>query len=74
METFELSEELYNGLDTKRGSRKIYTSAIAGINSDVNTLFVVAHNDELTEFAKYLSDDGVPYMKKGSALILALPE
>lgn len=35
---------------------------------------IVGHNDDLTNFAQYLSGDGVPSMKKGAIAVLAVPD
>lgn len=35
---------------------------------------LVGHNDDLTKFAQYLTGDGIPSMKKGSIVVLSVPE
>jgi phosphohistidine phosphatase SixA len=35
---------------------------------------IVGHNNDLTNFAKFLSNESVPSMKKGSIIVLSVPE
>ena len=59
------ADELYVGNNPKtRHANHIYLGAIQQTNPDVETLVIVGHNDEITEFARYISDDGMPSMKK----------
>ena len=41
---------------------------------EADILMLVGHNDDITKFARLLSDDGVPSMKKGSLVVLSLPQ
>lgn len=68
------ADDLYVGKNPKtRHATHIYLGAIQQTAPDVDTLIVVWHNDEITEFARYISDDGMPSMKKWSLVILSLP-
>jgi phosphohistidine phosphatase SixA len=58
-------DDLYIGKNPKtRHSQHIYLDAIQQASPDTEILMVVGHNEEITDFARYLSDDGVPTMKK----------
>ncbi len=68
------ADDLYVGNNPKtRHANHIYLGAIQQTNPDVETLVIVWHNDEITEFARYISSDGMPSMKKGSLVILSIP-
>ena len=68
------ADDLYVGKNPKtRHANHIYLGAIQQTNPDVDTLVIVGHNDEITEFARYISSDGMPSMKKGSLVILTIP-
>jgi phosphohistidine phosphatase len=68
------ADDLYVGKNPKtRHANHIYLGAIQQTSPDVDTLVIVGHNDEITEFARYISDDGMPSMKKWSLVILSIP-
>jgi phosphohistidine phosphatase len=71
----ELVNELYNGGSAgKRDSVGIHLSLVQKMRKELNTLMIVGHNDDLTEFAEYLTADGVPSLKKGSIAVLSVPD
>lgn len=58
-------DDLYVGYESKnRDSNQIHMKRIKQTSVDTDILMLVGHNDDITKFAKYLSDDGVPSMKK----------
>ncbi len=68
------ADDLYVGSDPKtRSANYSYLGAIQQTNPDVETLVIVGHNDEITDFARYISGDGMPSMKRGSLVILSIP-
>ncbi len=71
----ELVGNLYNGWSaSKRDSDQIHLNLVKSLKKDVTILMIVWHNDDLTNFAKYLSGDGVPSMKKWSVAVLSPPD
>lgn len=71
----EYIAELYNGhREEDEDSNKIHLRALKKAKETTDVLMIVGHNDDLTRFARFLSGDQVPYMKKGSITVLALPE
>lgn len=70
----ELLDDLYIGSNPKtRDANQIHIDLIQHTSSETDILMLVGHNDDITEFARYLSDDGVPSMKKWSLVVLSLP-
>ncbi len=70
----EYVDELYVWKRSKwQSNNQIYMDAIQKTSTSVDILMIVGHNDEITEFARYLSWDEVPSMKKWSLVVLALP-
>lgn len=53
---------------------KIHLDVVHKAQSDANILMIVWHNNDLSEFASYLAGESVPSMKKGSVIVLSLPE
>lgn len=66
---------LYNGgaLST-RDANEIHLKVVQKMKKDTEILMIVGHNNDLTEFAAYLSGESVPSMKKGSIAVLSLPD
>ena len=61
----EYMNDLYNGGSVgKRDSDSIHLSLVQKTKKDATVLMIVGHNDDLTNFARYLTGDGVPSMKK----------
>lgn len=65
---------LYNEAGGERDVTAIHMSVVKKCKKDADILMIVGHNNDLTEFAEYLSGDDVPSMKKGSIVVLSLPE
>ncbi len=58
-------DDLYIGYQSKnRDGNQIHMKRIKQTDPSVDILMLVGHNDDITKFARYLSDDGVPSMKK----------
>lgn len=68
-----LIDDLYRSSAKNWDSNQIHINLIQHTSPDTDTLMLVGHNDDITEFARHLSDDGVPSMKKWSLVILSLP-
>ena len=67
-------EDLYIGNNPKsRDWNEIHMKRIKQTNAETDILMLVWHNDDITKFARHLSDDGVPSMKKWSLVVLSLP-
>lgn len=61
----EFIESLYNGNSSpERNANLIHLSIMRRTKKDDGIIMIVGHNDDLTNFARYLSGDGVPSMKK----------
>lgn len=61
----EFMTDLYNGGSAgKRNANDIHLRVVQKMKKDANVIMIVGHNDDLTEFAEYLSGDSVPSMKK----------
>jgi phosphohistidine phosphatase len=61
----EYIKDLYNGGSAgKRDSDGVHLSIVQKTKKDATILMIVGHNDDLTNFARYLSGDGVPSLKK----------
>lgn len=70
----ELVDGLYFGNNPKkRNGNQSYLKAIQSVSKDTEILMLVGHNDEITEFAQYLTGEGMPSMKKGSIAVFSLP-
>lgn len=71
----EYIKELYNlGSAGKRDSDNIYLSVLQKTKKDATILVIVWHNDDLTNFARMLTGDGVPSLKKWSIAVLSVPD
>lgn len=72
----EYFNELYNGNVTSepRDSDAIHLKIIQKTKPDSRVVMIVGHNNDLTNFAKFLSGESVPSMKKGSIIVLSVPE
>lgn len=71
----EYYDELYNGnVTSDRDSDAIHLKIIQKTKPDSRVVMIVWHNNDLTNFAKYLSDESVPSMKKWSIIVLSVPE
>ncbi len=58
-------EDLYIGHESKtRDGNQIHLKRVKQTNTDTDILMLIGHNDDITKFARYLCDDGVPSMKK----------
>ena len=74
-EKIEYIPELYNGNATsKRDGNAIHLSVVQKTKKDAKVVVIVGHNPDLTNFASYLSGDGVPSLKKGSVVVLSVPD
>ncbi len=61
----DLIDDLYVGNNPKtRDANAIHIDLIQRTSPEIDILMLVGHNDDITEFARHLSDDGVPSMKK----------
>lgn len=75
IEKVEYPTELYNEWSLpSRDSMGIHMKHVQSSKKWVETLMIVGHNPDLTEFASYLSGEAVPSMKKGSIMVLSLPD
>ncbi len=72
----EYYDELYNGNVTAemRDSDAIHLKIIQKTKPDSRVVMIVGHNNDLTNFAKFLSGESVPSMKKWSIIVLSVPE
>ena len=71
----EYIKDLYNGGSAgKRDSDSIYLNIVQKTKKDAVILVIVWHNDDLTNFARYLTGDGVPSLKKWSIAVLSIPD
>ena len=67
-------DDLYVGHEPKtRDSNQIHMKRVRQTLDETDILMLVWHNDDITKFARYLSDDGVPSMRKWSLIVLSLP-
>ncbi len=58
-------EDLYIGHEPKnRDGNQIHMKRIKQTHTDTDILMLVGHNNDITDFARYLCNDGVPSMKK----------
>ena len=74
-EKIEYIKDLYNGYATPRkDSNAIHLSVVQKTKKDAKVMVLVGHNPDLTNFASYLSGDGVPSLKKGSVVVLSVPD
>ena len=69
-------DELYNWADGSPGrdSDAIHLKIIQKTKPESRVIMLVGHNNDLTKFAQFLTDDGVPSMKKWSIVVLSVPE
>jgi phosphohistidine phosphatase len=75
MEQVDYVEALYNEVPSIiRDGNDAYFSVIKDTKKSARTLMIVGHNDDLTNFACYLSWDTIPSMKKWSVVVLSLPD
>lgn len=71
----EYFDDLYNGnLSLTRDSDAIHLRIIQKSKPNTRVVMVVGHNNDLTNFAKFLSNESVPSMKKGSIIVLSVPD
>jgi phosphohistidine phosphatase len=71
----EYFDDLYNGDATlERDSDAIHLRIIQKTKPDSRVVMIVGHNNDLTNFAKYLSGESVPSMKKWSIIVLSVPD
>lgn len=71
----EYNPELYNGTRSVTDDGvKIYFQAVRNIAEKHDVVMVVGHNDDISLLGHYLTGDGVPFMKKGSVLVLSMPD
>ena len=72
----EYFDELYNrsGSSVPRDSDALHLKIIQKTKPDSRVVMIVGHNDDLTNFARFLTGDGVPSMKKWSITVLSVPE
>ncbi len=75
IDTVEYFDDLYNWvLIPNRDSDAIHLRIIQKTKSDSRVVMIVGHNNDLSNFAKYLSGENIPSMKKGSIIVLSVPE
>ncbi len=75
IEKVEYFDDLYNwNMVLGRDSDAIHLRIIQKTKSDSRVVMIVGHNNDLTNFAKYLSGESVPSMKKWSIIVLSVPE
>lgn len=68
-------ESLYNGSPSPdRDALQIHLDVVKSNRKNTSILMMVGHNNDLSDFAEYLSGESVSSMKKGSIVVLALPE
>lgn len=68
-------DSLYNGVPVVgRDANLIHLAVVKGTKRNADIVMIVGHNNDLTNFARYLSGDGVPTMKKGAIAVLAVPD
>ena len=73
--TVEYDRDLYNeDVALDRDAMMVHMNVVKKNKRDCNILVIVGHNNDLSRFAGYLSNDGVPSMKKWSVIVLSLPE
>lgn len=71
----EYIDKLYNGGSVgKRDGDAIHLDVVTKTKKDATVLMIVGHNDDLTNFAKYLTGDGIPSMKKWSVVVMSVPD
>ncbi len=70
----DLIKDLYAGNRTKdRNGNQIHLKLIKKTNKNTDILMLVWHNDDITEFARYLCNDWVPSLKKWALVVLSFP-
>ncbi len=75
IEEIEYFPELYNENREKwTHGVDLYFNALVSTNEKHDVILVVWHNEDLTLLGQYLTGDGIPYMKKGSTLVLSMPD
>ncbi len=57
-----------------RDAMAVHMDVVRKSKKDCNILMIVGHNNDLTDFAMYLSGESLPSMKKWSVMVLSLPE
>lgn len=71
----EYFDELYNeNTAPTRDVMAIHMNIAKKTKKDSDVLVIVGHNNDLSDFAAFLSGESVPSMKKGSIVVLSLPE
>lgn len=74
IDKIDFLESLYNGnQNPSRDANLIHLVVVKNTKKSADILMIVGHNDDLTNFARYLSADGVPSMKKWAIAVLAVP-
>lgn len=74
IKNIELIKDLYFGNKWKeRDGNQVHLKLIKKTTNDTDILMLVWHNDDITEFARYLSNDGVPSLKKWALVVLSFP-
>jgi phosphohistidine phosphatase len=59
---------------SSRDPIKVHLDIVKKAKKNTNILMIVGHNDDLSLFAANLCGEWVPSMKKGSIIVLSLPE
>lgn len=63
--TVETLPSLYNeGVSPSRDAMAVHMDVVRKSKKDCNALMIVGHNNDLTDFAMYLSGENLPSMKK----------
>jgi phosphohistidine phosphatase SixA len=74
IKNIELIKDLYFGNKWKeRDGNQVHLKLIKKTTNDTDILMLVWHNDDIAEFARYLSNDGVPSLKKWALVVLSFP-
>ena len=75
VQKIEFIDNLYNWWAvSSRNGNEIHLSALRKTKKDTEILMLVGHNNDLTDFAMYLSGEWVPSMKKWSIVVLSFPD
>lgn len=72
IEHIEFIDTLYNG--DKRSGNKEHLKALQGVPNQIETLMLVGHNNDISEFAEFLTEESIPSMRKGSVIVVSFPE
>jgi phosphohistidine phosphatase len=75
LEEVEYIDDLYNEWPSLlRCGDTVHLDAVKKTKKACQTVMIVWHNPDLTDFSNYLSWDTIPSMKKWSVIVLSLPE